>query len=423
MISENSGKANKNKMLWYNRPSFKACKLTYFLIRLIYHRETQSKRFKNSFYGQQSDSLWWLVSAPEIFSEDQPSHSSQSSSSPFPEKQSVQYCGGNLSASLSYHLRSRTDRDFSSPQTQWCVSISDGAADISESDHVTTFPFAHGARSSASLKKIPRQDAFADESKTFFTQKGHFRFGLNSSHFVWKTRTCDHRLQSPEERPTLLPSFTLLQRDHKRFLAWGITAWRYAYGERSFRASEDLFPKASLIGQNQDYQGRQRFLRPQDCRISGVREGSFCARGQSHTTHEKETAIPHLQDLHIWDRDIGVYLSTDQMEKDISFYRHPAANSRRTFRATQSFFDGQIQLPSYRDELKNQSIKRLEILQCSGSRRADYQRTQSGLSVSKDSDQTLCGQRDLFSSSAICLQSGQLVQTPLLAKGISENVA
>ena len=146
-------------MLWYNEPYFNVCKLTYFLIRLIYRRETQSKRFKNPFYRQQFDSLWWLISAAEIFSEDQPSHSSKSSSTPFPEKQSVQYCGGNFSPSLSYHLRSWTDRDFSSPQTQWCVSISHRAADIPESDHATTFPFAHGARSSLSFPPKTGQGA------------------------------------------------------------------------------------------------------------------------------------------------------------------------------------------------------------------------------------------------------------------------
>jgi len=74
-------------------------------------------------------------------------------------------------APLSDHLGSGADRDISSAQTQWGVSISDGAAGVSESNDLATVSFAHGARSSRSFEKVARKDTFPHESETQAGQK------------------------------------------------------------------------------------------------------------------------------------------------------------------------------------------------------------------------------------------------------------
>lgn len=372
MISQNSGKANKNKMLWYNDPYFKVCKLTYFLIRLIYHRETQSKRFKNPFYRQQFDSLWWLISPPEIFSKDQSPHSSQSTSSAFAEEQSVQHRRGNISVSLSDDFGSWSDRDVSSPQTQWRVSISNGTSGLSESNHFTSFSFTDGAIGSQPPTEVSRQDAFADDPETGVAQKGYLRFRFDRLDSLWETGAGRDRIQSHEEGPAVLPSFAVFQRHHQRFLAGRTASGRFPYINGSFRTSQGLLFETALVGKSQNYQGRQGFLRSSDDRISGIRDGSFRDRSQDDEAHKKEVSVSFLQDLYFRDRDLRVHVPTDQMEKSVSFYRHSAADSRGTIGAAQSFFNGQIQLPGHRDESKDQSAECLEVLQCAGGHGADY---------------------------------------------------
>jgi hypothetical protein len=142
----------------------------------------------------------------------------------------------------------------------------------------------------------------------------------------------------------------LLQWNHKRFLTGRITAWRHAYIDRCFSSPEDLFSEASPISKSQNYQGRQGFLRSRDDRVSGISEGTLCDRRQAHQTYKEKIIVSDLQDLHFRDRDSRADVPTGQLEKGISFYRHQTTDSRGTFRATQPFFYGQIQLPGYCDE-------------------------------------------------------------------------
>jgi len=187
------------------------------------------KGLKIVFFGKESDSFWRPVPPAEILPEDQSSLSSQSPSCLFSKEQPLQHCRRNLSASLSDYFRTWTHRDFSSPQAQWCVSILDGIAGLSKSDHVTSFSPAHGALRSQPIKKAPKQDAFADDAETGITEKDHFRFGLHRSDPLWETGTRGDRLQSCKEGSAILSSLTLFQWDYQRFLAWGTAAGRYPY--------------------------------------------------------------------------------------------------------------------------------------------------------------------------------------------------
>jgi hypothetical protein len=96
MIAQNSQKSSRFKELWYSEAYFTNRLLTYFLIRLRIRHETQSQRLKDSFYRQEPNSLWSLVSPAEIFSENQSSLPSQPTSTIVSKKQSLQHCRGNL---------------------------------------------------------------------------------------------------------------------------------------------------------------------------------------------------------------------------------------------------------------------------------------------------------------------------------------
>jgi len=61
----------------------------------------------------------------------------------------------------------------------------------------------------------------------------------------------------------------------------------------------------------------------------------------------------------------------------------------------------------------------LSLLQRSGGSRTHHQGTESRLSVGQDSHSSVRRQRSLLPSFALCLQSHELVQTPLLARGVS----
>jgi hypothetical protein len=181
MIPQKPRESNKNKALWYNKQYFELSKLTCFLIRLRIKHETQSQTPKNSFYLQESDLLWRLISVAEIFSENQSSLPSQSKSFILSKEQPLKCYRGDFSASLSDHVRTGAHRNFSSAQTQWCVSISDGIAGISESDDIATFPFTHGSVSSQPIKEVSRQAAFPDDSETHLAQERYSRFRFHSS--------------------------------------------------------------------------------------------------------------------------------------------------------------------------------------------------------------------------------------------------
>jgi hypothetical protein len=88
-----------------------------------------------------------------------------------------------------------------------------------------------------------------------------------------------------------------------------------------------------------------------------------------------------------------------------------------------AFFFGEIQLSGDRHGSPDQSAQRLEVLQRSGRDRVDHQRAEGGLPVGQNPDEVFCGQRGVFSSTVVRLQSGQLVQTALFAEGVSETDA
>ncbi len=423
MITQIVKKASDYTVFWYNALYLKSIILTYLLVRLKLCHETQSKRFKNSLYRQEPNPLWWIVFLTKILSKAQSSFSFKSIS-PFSSKeQSLQHSGRDISPSLSHNIRTWTDRKFPSSQAQWGIPVSYRTPGVSQSHDIETLSSADGSAGSWQIKEAPRQIVFDDDPKTVAADKGYFRFGFYGSGSLWQTGIRKGWIQPYKERQVVLSSPALLRRHYQGFPAWRITARGRPYIHWDIGTAGGFFLKAPIIRKSSNYKGGQGFLRPQDRRISGIQKGSLCYSCQGYKTCKSKTHISLIQEICLWNRDFRVCISAQRMDKEISFCGHKASHPGGAFRATEPFFSGQIQLSGYCDKSKTQAFKCLEILQWQSCRRAYHQRTQRRLSTGEDSNKTFSSQRDLFSSSSICLQSNELVQASLLADGVSKHDA
>ena len=420
MIAQNACNILFLKEIYYNKTYIWDRLLTYLLVRLRINRETQSKRLKNRIFWKEADPFWRLVYLAEIFSEDQSPLPSEPSSILLPKEQSLLCSRRSSVASLSHYPRTGQDRNVPFAQTQWRLPISDGTASLSEPDNAATVSFAHGAVGTGPIEKTARPNIVDDDRQAQCSSENHLRSRLDGSTVVRKTGIGGHRVQSGQERPAVVSSLAVFQRYHQGLLAGGAATRRCAHCHRRNRTSPGGFRQDPFLRQTQNYQGRQGVLRPQNCRISGIQEGAFCHRCPNDQAGQKETSGPDLQHLHLRHRNLGVYLPADQMEKGVSFYRGPSADSRGAVGTADAFFFGEIQLSGDGHESQDQSAQRLEVLQRPSRNRVDHQRTEGGLSAGEDPDEAFCGQRGIFSSAALRLQSCQLVQKALSAEGVSE---
>jgi hypothetical protein len=423
MIPQNARNILFLKKLSYNKTYLSDRLLTYLLVRLRINRETQSKRLKNRIFREESDPFWRPISPPKIFSKDQSTLPSESSSVFLPTEQSLLYRRRSPGAFVSHHSRAGADRNVPSPQAQWRLPISDGIAGLSQSDHAATIPSAYGPDGAEPIEKTPQSVVVDDDPEARPSAENHFRSRLDGSAAVRKTGIGGYRVQSGQERPAVVSSFALFQRPNEGLLAGGAASRRHAHRHGRGRTSPGGFCQDSRLRQGQNCQGRQGILRPQDGRISGIEEGAFCDRRPLDQARQKEAFGPHLQDLHLRHRNLGVYLPADEMEEGVSFHRDPSADSRGAVGPADAFFFGEIQLSGDRHGSPDQSAQRLEVLQRSGRDRVDHQRAEGGLPVGQNPDEVFCGQRGVFSSTVVRLQSGQLVQTALFAEGVSETDA
>ena len=392
--------------------------LTYLLGRLALYHETQSEKRKNNLFWQKADSFWWIIFDPEIFSKDQSPFASHPIYAFPPTQQSLHGCRGDAGIDLSHLSGIRTDRNVTPLKTKWSLSISHRVTHLSQSYHLETFPSSNGPFSSTQIEKTSRPFALINDPKTLSSYQSDLRSGLYRSYPLWKTRDGSYRLQSPKVGQTLLSPPSLLQRDHKRFLAWGASSWKRSYRHWSPRTPEGKLYQIASFCRNRNDSSRQGFLRPQDHRISGIQTSPFCHRRQANPTYQERTLFPLLSNLFLRHRDRRVYVSTLGVGKEISFRSHTTSYPGRPVRTAHPFLDGQVQLSGSCDQHETHSSEYLEVLQWPSCCRTDYQRTQRELSVRENPNETFLSQRGLFPYPLIFLQSDQLVQTTLPANGV-----
>src|SRR5947208_8099267 len=80
---------------------------------------------------------------------------------------------------------------------------------------------------------------------------------------------------------------------------------------------------------------------------------------------------------------------------------------------------GPLHLSRLRHQPSSSTSLGLSLLQRSGGGGTHHQGTESRLPLGQDSHSSVRRQRNLLPSFALCLQSHELVQTPLLARGVS----
>jgi hypothetical protein len=294
-----------------------------------------------------------------------------------------------------------------------------GLPNLSQPDHLATFPSTDGTPRSSQIKKTSRPAACVHDTETRPSCQSNLRSGFDRPYPLWQTGDGPYRLQSPKTWQTLLASAALLQRDHQGLLARGTSPRRCSYRYGNTRSFSDLLCQTPPIGKARNYKSRQGLLRSQDHRIPRVQKSAFCHCRQAHKANQEKTLHLVLPDLLLRHRDRRVHVPAHEMEKAISFRRDQASRSRRSFRATHPFLHGQIQLPGHCNKYEAHSSQCLEVLQWPSIDRTDYRRAQRGLSLRKNPDKVFCGQRSVFSYSLILVQSHQLVQALMSPKGIS----
>jgi len=145
---------------------------------------------------------------------------------------------------------------------------------------------------------------------------------------------------------------------------------------------------------------------------------SHCSK--AHKTAKGKTFNFILPETFFWYRNNRVYIPTNGLEKETSVCGYKTPYTRRPYRATHPFLNGQIQLSDNCNQYETYLSQHMEVLQWSSLCRTYYQRTKRGLPPIKDSNKTFCSKRGLFSYPFIFLQSNKLVQTAVSAEGVSE---
>ena len=394
--------------------------LTYLLGRLRLYHETQSEKRKNNLFWQKADSFWWIIFDPEVFSKDQSPFTSFPIYAFPPAQQSLRGCRGDAGVDLSHFSGIRTNRNVTPLKTKWSLSISHWVTCLSQSYHLETFPSPNGPLGSSQIEETPRPVTLIHDTKTKASDQSDLRSGFHRSHPLWQTGDGSDRLQSPEVGSPLLSSPSLFQWNHQRFLAWRTPPWRHSYGYWDRRTPEGGLCQITSPCKDRNYPSRQRFLRSRNYRISRIPESLFCHCCQAYWSDQKNPLDFVLSGPFFWPGDRGVYVSTHKVERGISLCGGKASHPRRSFGATYPLFNGQVQLSGCCDEYETDPSQYVEVLQWPSCCGTDYQRTQGELSVRKNPNETLRSQRGLFSHAFIFLQPHQLVQTTLLANGVSK---
>ena len=392
---------------------------TYLLVRFLNHAIWPQKSYFKIRW-KESYPLWGSISSPSFLQTDRITSSIISKTRISSAQQPLQCGRGNLIINLSNLFRPRTNRDVPSPETQRSFLIPHRITYLSQSNYLETFPSSDGPFGLIQAKKTPRPLSVTYGSQTQTSHQDNFRSGLYRPYSLWQTGDGSDRLQSQEVGPSFLSSASLFQRDHQRFLARRTSPRRYPYWNGSHRTPEDLLCQTASLCKEGNYSSRQGFLRSRDHRISGIPEGPVCHCGQDYCPDQKRTFGPFLPGSFLWSGDGRVYVSTHEMEKEVSFCSGQTSHPRRSHGTTYPFHNGQVQLPGACDQYETDPTQQLEVLQWSSCCGTDYQRAKRGLSLREDSNKTFCCKRSFFSYPAVFLQSHQLVQETMSTQGVSE---
>lgn len=413
-------KSRKYGISWYNGHYSNVIILTYLFVRLRLYHETQSKELKNFFLWKEINPFCWVIFITEVLPKNQ---------FPFPPlsifafqstQQSIYHHRRNAGINLPNLFRARKDRNNTSLKTEWSLSIPYRITHLSQPNYLETFPSSDGSFGLIQTKETSRSTSILNDSQAKTSHQDYLRSGFDRPCSLWQTGDGPDRLQSKEVGSSFLSSASLLQWNHQGFLARRTSPGRYSYWNWSHRTSEGLLCQIASLCKERNYSSRQWFLRPRDHRISGISEGSFHHCGQIDRSNQKRDIKSILPGSSLWSGDCRIYVSTHEMEKEVSFCCDQTSHPRRPYGTTYPFLDGQIQLPDSCHQYETDPSQYLEVLQWSSRCGTDYQRAKGRLPLGKNPNETLCSQPGLLPYSFVLLQSHQLVQEVMFTQGVSE---
>src|SRR6266700_1420154 len=378
----------------------------------------RTKKTQNRIREREAHTLRGRLLAAPFFHSDRFEESSRYGDPFAAAKQSLQRRRTVAGDPLSADSRSRTDRDNTSAASQWSLSILERALALPECYDSETISLASGAAGLAAVAATPRPVLAKDERGAAATAPIALRLGFHRADRLRKTRSRRCWLSPVQAGKKIVSSAALFRRTNERLLARRTASRSCLHWGRSARSAGRLFCQASHWRQTGYHSRRQGFLRPQDHCLAGAKKGSLCHGRQADSAHQAATLRLALSPSPGKRFDCAVLLSAIQMGSTLSVRSGATTPTGSTQRATDAVQVGSLLLSSVRHQSHVATTEPVALLQRPRGRGTDHSRTQRRLSLGQDPNALLPGQRNLFSSVAVGLQSGQLVQAAVSARRV-----
>src|SRR6516165_10392474 len=247
----------------------------------------------------------------------------------------------------------------------------------------------------------------------------HLRPGLHPTDLVRASGAGPHRLQSAPTGSPLLSSLGLLRGPDARLLARGTAPWRRAHRSRNRRLAGGLLRQNACCGASNQGPRRCGFLRSQgDC---GHRGSAREVRYRRQADASLQSAAPGFG-LYRGVAGAGsrrMFLPASPVAPPLPLCGGSQEPARRRRGTDHVVHTGPLHLSRFRHQPSSSTSLGLSLLQRSGGGRTHHPGAESRLPLGQDSHSSVRRQRSLLPSFALCLQSHELVQTPLLARGVS----
>ena len=286
---------------------------------------------------------------------------------PYRSNPDYHLCNNRRHLSLKQDQNLTRQQFFSTNNWPQQFSLCQQFKTLSETSRLQNNPWYQQSTRSSEVKDLPAQAP----------HKPPLRSGLLGSYHLWKIhRRSQKRLQSAQERQTLLSSFALFRITHQRLLAWSLKAWRCLYRSWLGRILERMSRQIATLPLPYTPQGRFRFLRPQIHRTPRRRRGWLCDCSQNHSSHQETVGKPALSQFQKRLGSSRISLPTLEMEEPSSIRSDTQTSTRKRLRAAYALYSDPLRLSGLCKQSSYEVSDHLALLLRSGWDRVNYQRTQ-----------------------------------------------
>ena len=404
--------SSKNK---YNNISLRSYAEHSHLVKVVRNAK-RYKKFNHFRRRQPPNKFWWNVSNSSVLQKTEFEMDITEPNQMFSCLQTISsgrfdfshnYC--NYSRYQSFQQNKSAAMQWFFPANNWhqWISICEHSAKIYE-----TLRFKDRSRNQQDSRSIALENVLSSASP----DKYPFRLRFNSSNSLWKTnRRSKSRIQSWQERETLLSPISLLRILQQRLLARSFTTRGRIHCCRRSGISERMFSESSTPYLPDQTTGRLGFFRSQIHRAFRRKKRRLCNRGETNRRYKEKTfglAIPPVQERLVGCR---IPLYANEVETTSSLRCDSQETSGQTTRPANFVYSGTLFLSDIRYKHSFGSSQHLVFLQGPRFHRNSYQRAQTRLLFNQDSNEQFPGKPGLFFFTSSGLQHNQLVQTSMFA--------